>query len=88
MICLFIVVPDISVDVDEYDSDFWEPVKVTTSIDKFPVSIVDNYECAICSDLKNRMIRLPCCSGNMCYDCGKSWFEKESSKCPYCRKDV
>lgn len=70
------------------DDQFWDSVKVTTPIDKIPTAVVDNYECAICGNEEREILKLPCCKGRMCKKCGVNWFEKESSNCPYCKKDL
>ncbi len=70
------------------NSEFWDSVKVTTPIDKIPTAVVDNYECAICGNEEREILKLPCCKGRMCKKCGVNWFEKESSNCPYCKKDL
>lgn len=67
---------------------FWDSVKVTTPIDTIPAAVVDNYECAICGNEEREILKLPCCKGRMCKKCGVNWFEKESSNCPYCKKDL
>ncbi len=67
---------------------FWDSVKVTTPIDTIPTAVVDNYECAICGNEEREILKLPCCKGRMCKKCGVNWFEKESSNCPYCKKDL
>mgnify|MGYP000551343537 CR=1 FL=1 len=73
---------------DDSEHDFWEPVKVTVSLDSLPVRHVDNWECPLCVDERREMYKLPCCNGKLCTVCAKSWFENENVTCPYCRKDM
>ena len=68
--------------------DFWEPVKVTVDLHNVSTTILDNWECPICTDEKRRAYRLPCCRKPICTECGVSWFETENTKCPFCRKDL
>jgi len=68
--------------------DFWEPVKVTVDLHNVPITILDNWECPICTDEKRRAYRLPCCRKPICTECGVSWFENENTSCPFCRKDL
>ena len=72
---------------DDSDS-FWDPVKVTVSLDSLSVHHVDNWECPLCTEERREMYKLPCCNGKLCTGCAKTWFEKESVSCPYCRKDM
>ena len=67
---------------------FWDSIKVTVPIDTIPTIIVDNYECSICGNDAREVLKLPCCKGRMCTKCGVNWFEKESSNCPFCKKDL
>ena len=68
--------------------EFWEPVKVTLDLKNIPTSNLDNWECPICTGEKRHAYRLPCCRKPICIECGVSWFEKENTSCPFCRKDL
>ena len=70
------------------DDPFWDSIKITVPIDDIPTVIVDNYECSICGNDAREVLKLPCCKGRMCTKCGINWFEKESSNCPFCKKDL
>jgi hypothetical protein len=70
------------------NDQFWDSVKVTTPIDKIPTAVVDNYECPICGNEEREILKLPCCKGRLCKKCGINWFEKESSNCMFCKKDL
>lgn len=74
--------------MSNFTSDFWEPVKVTVDLKNVPITTLDNWECPICTDEKRRAYRLPCCRKPICTECGVSWFEKENTSCPFCRKDL
>lgn len=74
-------------DILEIPSDnFWEPVKITTSIQRilpraqFPRQ---SYQCQICSERRCEAYRLPCCRQSLCTICGIDWFERESVNCPF-----
>ena len=74
--------------MSNFTTDFWEPEKVTTDLHNIPITNLDNWECPICIDDKRRAYKLPCCKKPICTECGVSWFEKENTGCPFCRKDL
>jgi hypothetical protein len=67
--------------------DFWEPVKITTSVDSFEY-IAEEWECFICREERTKKTKLLCCNQSLCDSCVTEWFSKESVKCPFCKKDI
>jgi hypothetical protein len=67
--------------------EFWEPVKVTTSMDGFEFTD-ENWECLICCEGRTKKTQLKCCQQDLCDNCAEKWFVKESVRCPFCKKDI
>ena len=68
--------------------DFWDPVKVTVSDDKKFDFIDENWECFICREERTKKTEMKCCKQALCDSCVENWFNKESVKCPFCKKDI
>lgn len=76
--------------LERIGNNFWEPVKITTSLSTLPYGCYakDSYECPVCSEYRCKVYKLPCCKQRMCKFCGTDWFENQSVNCPFCRKDL
>jgi hypothetical protein len=72
---------------DSIPDDFWEPVKITTSVDSFEY-IDEEWECFICREERTKKTTLLCCNQSLCDSCATEWFSKESVNCPFCKKDI
>ena len=72
----------------ELPHDFWEPVKVTIDDSKNFNFKNETWECVICRQERNKKTELECCKQPLCDYCVKNWFNKESVKCPFCKKDI
>ena len=68
--------------------DFWDPVKVTVSDDKKFKFVDESWECFICREERTKKTEMECCKQALCDSCVKNWFNKESVKCPFCKKDI
>lgn len=69
--------------------DFWEPVKITVPVDYFIYeSIVGGLDCTLCSEHRMDRTKLKCCKNHVCKVCVRDWFTKESTVCPFCKRDV
>ena len=67
--------------------DFWEPVKITTSVESFEYAD-EEWECFICCAERTKKTQLKCCKQSLCDYCVTEWFSKESVNCPFCKKDI
>lgn len=69
--------------------DFWEPVKVTIkdTEDVFKFTN-EEWECIICREERTKKTKLNCCGQEICDSCVNNWFNKESVKCPFCKRDI
>jgi len=68
--------------------DFWEPVKVTVGDDKKFEFTDEIWECFICREERTKKTEMECCKQALCESCVENWFNKESVKCPFCKKDI
>ena len=79
------VVPYESEPIDELiPKEFWEPVKVNFVYE----SVIGGWDCLVCSEHRMDRTKLKCCKNHVCKVCVRDWFTKESTKCPFCKKDV
>jgi hypothetical protein len=81
---IIVIVDSISV----IPPDFWEPVKVTVDDDKKFEFVDENWECFICREERTKKTEMECCNQALCDSCVENWFNKESVKCPFCKKDI
>lgn len=69
--------------------DFWEPVKVTIKDTEGVFKFTDEeWECLICREERTKKTKLHCCGQEICDSCVDNWFNKESVKCPFCKRDI
>lgn len=69
--------------------DFWDPVKVTLSDEDKKFKFTDEtWECFICREERTKKTEMECCKQSLCDSCVENWFNKESVKCPFCKKDI
>tara|TARA_Y100000389_G_scaffold162768_1_gene165680 strand:+ start:253 stop:747 length:495 start_codon:yes stop_codon:yes gene_type:complete len=72
---------------DSIPEDFWEPVKVTANTDNL-IFTDEQWECFICREQQTKKTILLCCSQEICDICVENWFNKESVRCPFCKRDI
>ena len=49
------------------------------------VSVLEKFNCSICTNVLNEPVLTECCGQNFCKNCLENWF-KRARNCPHCRK--